>query len=410
MADKKLSGILRKRITRGLIQAIILFGVLFGISFLQGTEAGQSAFARAAVFSLLLVFGYSLNQFFNEVYKAKLFRQYYETGTALGIVLGGLGFWQTLASFNEFRLWPERLALITLSGLTGYALSRLAAYRGKREGGLWWGFLGWLEGKPALKFLFGILIGLYLVYLRPYLSIDPNALTVIEWFIFCILVLAILIRVWSGAERQVVNEEPGKGWKKHAPAVGKLTGTGHEAMIRSERQFVSIGEPAALYVLMVILLHDNGISEPDIVRTAEPLMNFKGINQARQSSLILSRRAQKQQKKLRETAAAESFSRIGTMGNLNRSLSRGRNRRKTEWLMKNNGEETPLETLRQNFIKGGDRSGLFTRLIVTLHRSGRYSEHIVSALRNLTDDAGNPVDFAVKKLLTDLRMTAEEEV
>jgi hypothetical protein len=398
MADTTMSIIIRKRVIRGLIQAVILFGVFFGCSFFQSTEAGQAAFSRAAVFSILTVFGYSFNRVYHDLSKAKLARQYYNAGTALGMIIGALGFWQSMVSFNDFRVWPGKMALIFLSGITANALARAAAYRGKNEGGLWWGFLGWLENRPSVKFLFGIIIGLYFVYIRPYLSIDPNMMLVIEWFLFCILGLVILIRIWSGAERNIVNDEPGKTWQKHSPKIEKLTGTSHESMIRVERQFISIGEPAALYVLLVIMLDDNGVKESEIVSAAEPLMNFRGINQARQSSLILSRRARKQQKAMREEAVKQSFDRIAGMGNLNRVNSRGKSRAKVYQPAAEPGGEVAIDELKNRFLKSNDRAGFFTRIILHLHRNGRYHEHIVSALRNLTDDAGNPVEFAVKKV------------
>jgi len=406
MADKiKISRVIRNRTLKCLAQAVILFGIFWGISFLQENDAGVEAFHRAALFSILAVAGYTINRVFNLAEKTRLGERLYNAGTALGMIVFGLGLWLMLAAFNEFRVWPGKTALIIFCGIIGVAVSRLAAYRGRKEGGLWWGLLGWLEDRPELKFLIGVVIGLYLVYLRPYLTIDPNSLMLIEWFFFCILGFTILLRVWMGMGHGYSEEEVGLNWSKHRPQVEKLTGTGHDYMVRVERQFVNTGEPVNLYVLLTVLLDDNRIDEEEIVQAVRPMVDFNGINEVRQSMLRMSRHAARQQVELRKVAMKSAFDNIKSIVSLNKTIVSRRNSTIINYERTSFQEEIPIDELKRLFLEDGDRVGLFVRLTLMLHRAGRHQEHIVSALRSLTDDNGRPSTLALKTLLNNLDRT-----
>jgi hypothetical protein len=393
MADKNISKVIRKRIITGVVQAVVLFGILWGVSFLQENDIAVFAFHRAALFSILAITGYTINRIFNVIESTPAGKRFYNAGTALGMLIAGFGFWQALVSFNEFRVWPGRFALIIFSGIIGVAVSRLAAYRGKRSGGLWWGIIGWLEGMPSVKFLIGIVIGLYLVYLRPYLTIDKDVLILFEWFLLFVLGLIIFLRVWTGIGHNYTDEGREQNWRKHHPQAEKLTGTSHDYMIRMERQFVTTGEAMGLYVLLIILLDNNRVNESDIVQSVEPLIKYDVGQQTRDKTALLSRRAIRRQIERRKEVLKSTFDRVNTLAQSLRSSMP----RRSIAVINNNivQEEETLDELKRRFTENGDRAGLFVRLAILLHRAGHYHEHIASTLRPVID--GN--DFALKVLL-----------
>jgi hypothetical protein len=406
VTDKSTSTALRNRVIKGVIQATVMFSLLWIISLFLDNRALAGAFHRAAFFCILLVAGYTMNRFYNDLEKVRRGRNLYYAGTALGMVIGGLGLWLALASFNEFMEWPGKIALIILCGITGVAVPRLAVYRGKRERGLWWGLAGWLVDRPAMKFLFGIIIGLYVVYFRPHFTIDPNSLRIIEWFLLGMLGFIIFFRVWLGVGRDYIEEEAGKNWKKHRPELETLISTSHDYLVRVERQFINMGEPMGLYVLLIVLLNDNRFGENDIVQSVESLVNFRGINETRQNTLRLSRRAERQQLNLRREALRSTFD------NINRLISpRGATLPRYNNLMTRNDtmthqEEITTDELRLWWLETGDKTGLFVRLTLMLHRTGQYKEHIVSTLRQLLDNRGTPSDLAIKTLIERLERGA----
>lgn len=406
MADDDLTPIIKKRIIKGLIQAIVLFMIFWGFSFFQDNEVEISAFHRAAWFSILAVAGYTLYRLYTDLAKVRRGGRWYDAGTAIGMVLAGTGLWQSLVSFNEFRVWPGRFALVVLGGITGIALSRLVAYRGSREGGLLWGLLGWLEELPGLKFLIGILIGLYLVYLRPYLNIDPNSLILIEWFLFCALGLGILLRVWMGTSSSNTSEEVGRDWRKHDPDIVELTGQTHDYMLRAERQFLNTGEPVRLYVLLIILLHNNRVSENNIIRALKPLIDFTGINELRQGNLRLGRRFSRRQRELRLKALEDSFNNVKSVVPLNRiTLSRAgylNNRQNAP----DAHEETTMDQLQHQFPVRGEKAGLIVRLTLMLYQKWRNQEYIVNDLRELTNNSDEASVDVLKRLVDNLNRTA----
>jgi hypothetical protein len=390
--------IIKKRITRGIIQAIILFLIFWVFSFLQDREVEIDAFHRAAWFSILAVTGYTLYRLYTDLEKVRQGSTWYNAGTAGGMVTAGIGLWQSLISFNAFRVWPGKTALIILCGLTGLALSRLASYRGRREGGLLWGLLAWLEDNPNLKLLIGVLIGLYLVYLRPYLSIDPNTLTVIEWFLFCTLSFGILLRIWMGTSTSNTSEDAGKNWHKHQPDIERLTGTTHDYMLRVERHFLNTGEPIGLYVLLIILLHENRVSEKKIVRTVKPLIEFPGINELRQEHLRLGRRFIRQQRDLRMKVLDEVFKNVTSIVHLNRTtLSRADYMNKGQDAP-DTREEISTDQLKQQFLEEGIKDGLIVRLAPLLYYKWQNQEYVVNDLRELMNSTGEASVLILRRL------------
>ncbi len=390
MADKNVSKAIRKRIITGVVQAAVLFAIFWGVSFLQKSDVAVSAFHRAALFSILAIAGYTIKRIFDVTESTPTGKRWYNVGTALGMITAGFGFWQALVSFNEFRVWPGKLALIIFSGIIGIAVSRLAAYRGKRQGDLWWGIIGWLESMPVTKFFIGIAFGLYLVYLRPYLNIDKDVLMIFEWFLLCTLGLIILIRVWMGIGHNYTGEEREITWRKHQPQAEKLTGTSHDYMIRVERQFVSTGEAMGLYVLLIILLDDNRINEKDIVQSVEPLIKYDVGQQTRDKTALLSRGVLRRQITQRKEILKSTFDRISTFIQPHRSAMPLRSNVATE--SSDTQVKVTLDELKRHFFEADDKAGLLVRLTILLHQAGHYQEHIVSTLQPLTD--GN--DFALK--------------
>jgi hypothetical protein len=397
MNDGVVIRVIRKRLIKGLIQAAVFFLIFWGFSFLQDREVEINAFHRAAWFSILTVAGYTLYRLYTDLEKARRGGNWYNAGTAISMMIAGIGLWQSLISFNEFRLWPGRFALIVLGGIIGIALSRLAAYRGRREGGLLWGMLAWLEDTPNLKFLIGVMIGIYLVYLRPYLNIDPNSLTVIEWFLFCTLSFGILLRVWMGTSGSNTSEDVGKEWRKHDPDIEKLTGTSHDYMLRVERHFLNTGEPVGLYVLLIILLYENRIRENNIVRAVTPLIEFTGINELRQGNLRFGRRFIRKQRELRLKALENSFHNVQSIVPLNRKILSQANYSDNRQATSGQDEEISIDKLQKQFLEEGVKTGLIVRLTLMLYRKWRNQEYIVNDLRELTNDSREALVNALKR-------------
>ncbi|HEY96449.1 MAG TPA: hypothetical protein G4O15_16100 [Dehalococcoidia bacterium] len=399
MASDTRTPIIKKRIIRGLGQTIILFLIFWGFSFLQDREIEINAFHRAAWFSILAVAGYTLYRLYTDLEKVRHNSSWYNAGTAIGMVTAGIGLWQSLISFNEFRVWPGKTALILLCGLIGVAISRLAVYRGKRETGLLWNLLAWLENTPNLKFLIGVVIGIYFVYLRPYLSIDPNSLIVIEWLLFCTLSFGILLRMWMGTSSSNTSEEVGKEWCKHRPDIERLTGTTHDYMLRVERHFLNTGEPTGLYVLLIILLHENRISEKNIVRAVQPLIDFTGINELRQGNLRFGRRFIRKQRELRLKVLDEVFNIVKSIVHLNRTtLSRADYMNHRQDTLDTH-EEISMDQLKQQFLEEGGKSGLIVRLTPLLYQKWQNQEYIVNDLRELTNNSGEASTVILRRLL-----------
>lgn len=406
MTYKSISMLLRNRVITGVIQTTILFALLWIISLFQENQISVDAFHTAAFFSIIAVAGYTANKCFNITENTDLGKILYNAGTAISMLIAGLGLWLTLSAFNEFRVWPGKTAIIILCGIIGTAVSRLAAYRGRREGGLWWGIIGWLEDKPRLKFLIGLLVGIYLVYLRPYLTIDPDMHILIEWLLLCTLGLAIFFRVWYGVSRDYEDEEAGKNWHKHHPRKETLIGTRHENLVRVERQFLNTGEAMGLYVLLTWLLQDNSISEEDIVEVASPLINFRGLNEIRQHEFTMSRRIRKQEIKRRKEALKASFTSVNSLANLSRNAMLRRNNTVAVISTEPFRREIELNELWRRFVNTGDKVGLFIRLIILLRRTGCYQERIISVLRSVTEDNGNPSKLPMKSLISELEGAA----
>ena len=391
--------VIRKRLIKGLIQAIVLFLIFWGFSFLQDRKVEISAFHRAAWFSILAVAGYTLYRLYTDLGKARQGSYWYYAGTAVGMVTAGIGLWQSMISFNAFRVWPGKTALILLCGLTGLALSRLANYRGRRDGELHWNLLAWLEDNPNLKFLTGVLIGLYLVYLRPYLNVDPNTLIVTEWFLFCTLSFGILLRVWMSTSSSNSSEEVGKDWHKHKPDIVKLTGTSHEYMLRVERHFLNTGEPIGLYVLLIILLYNNRISEKTIVQAVRPLADFTGINELRQGNLRFGRRFLRKQRELREKALVDSFLNVKSILPLNRTALYHTYYTNKRQDISDLYEEISIERLQQQFLKGGVHAEVIVHVTLILYHKWRNQEYIVNDLRELTRNSDESSVATLSRLL-----------
>ena len=399
MPAKTVSRAIRNCALKGLVATVVLFSIIWGIALLQENEAAVAALHRAALYSILAVASYTLYRVFIVAEKTRLGGRLYNLGTALGMIISGFGFWQVLAAFGEFRVWPGRFGLIIFSGIIGLAVSRLAAYRGERRDGLWWGIIGWLEDRPWAKFLIGVAVGLYLVYIRPYLTIDPKVLTVIEWVVVCILGFAILFRVWLGIRRTYISQEPEADWSKHRPSVERLTSFSHNYMIRMERQFINYGEETGLYVLLIALLHNNSINERDILEGVKLLIDFRDARIYRYELGPLRRRSIRRQVRWRKEMWKSTIYRINTLIKPARSAVPASNH--TE--MKQ--EDVALDELKQHLLETGERAGLFVRLALLLHRAGHRQEDIVYALKSLTDDRGRVSLKALETLLDSLKMT-----
>jgi hypothetical protein len=388
MQAKTVSRLVRNCVLRGIVAAVVLFLILWGIALLPVSNAVAAALHLAALYSVLAVAGYTINRAFNLAEKTPLGSRLYNLGTAAGMLISGFGFWQVLAAFKDFQVWPGKDGLILFSGIIGLAVSRLAAYRGGRSGNLWWGIADWLEDKPTLKFLIGVVVALYLVYIRPFLTIDNNILMIFEWFMVGILSFVILVRILLGISRSYASQEPEVKLSKHQPKVEGLTGTTHDYMIRVERQFVNTGEETGLYVLLIILLYNNDINERDIVEAVRPLINFLDARDKWYEVGLLERRAVRRQVRWRKKVLKSSIESINSLVQHHRSGVPG-----------SSYGDVPLDELKQRFLETGDKAGLFVRLALLLHKTGRHQEHIVSTLRSLHDDIGRLYPEALEDMI-----------
>ena len=388
MPAKTVSRLVRNRVLRGIVVAVVLFLILWGIALLPLSNAMESALHLASLYMVVLVAGYTLHRVSVLTKGTHQGSRLYNLGTAAGMLISGFGFWQVLAAFKDFQVWPGKDGLILFSGIIGLAVSRLAAYRGGRSGNLWWGIVGWLEDKPATKFLIGAVIAFYLVYIRPFLTIDNNILMITEWFMVGILGFVILVRILLGISRSYASQEPEAKLSKHQPKVERLTGTTHDHMIRVERQFVNTGEETGLYVLLIILLYNNGINERDIVEAVRPLTNFLDARDKWYEVGLLERRAVRRQVRWRKKVLKNSIESINILVQHHRSGVPG-----------SSYEDMSLDELKQHFLETGDKAGLFVRLTLLLHKTGLHQEHIVSTLRSLYDDIGRLYPKALQDLI-----------
>ena len=388
MQDKTVSRLVRNCVLRGIVAAVVLFLILWGIALLPVSNAVAAALHLAALYSVLAIAGYTINRAFNLAEKTPLGSRLYNLGTAAGMLISGFGFWQVLAAFKDFQVWPGKDGLILFSGIIGLAVSRLAAYRGERSGNLWWGIVGWLEDKPTLKFLIGATVAFYLVYIRPFLTIDNNILMITEWFMVGILGFVILVRILLGISRSYASQEPEAKLSKHQPKVERLTGTTHDHMIRVERQFVNTGEETGLYVLLIILLYNNGINERDIVEAVRPLTNFLDARDKWYEVGLLERRAVRRQVRWRKKVLKSSIESVNSLVQPHRPGIPG-----------SGYGNISLDELKQHFLETGDKAGLFVRLTLLLHKTGRHQEHIASTLWSLTDERGRISPEALQDLI-----------
>jgi len=334
MQDKTVSRLVRNCVLRGIVAAVVLFLILWGIALLPVSNAVAAALHLAALYSVLAVAGYTINRAFNLAEKTPLGSRLYNLGTAAGMLISGL------------------------------------------------------EDKPTLKFLIGATVAFYLVYIRPFLTIDNNILMITEWFMVGILGFVILVRILLGISRSYASQEPEAKLSKHQPKVERLTGTTHDHMIRVERQFVNTGEETGLYVLLIILLYNNGINERDIVEAVRPLINFLDARDKWYEVGLLERRAVRRQVRWRKKVLKNSIESINILVQHHRSGVPG-----------SSYGDMSLDELRQHFLETGDKAGLFVRLTLLLHKTGRHQEHIVSTLRSLYDDIGRLYPKALQDLI-----------
>lgn len=387
------------RIFKGLIQAVILFGALFGFSLLQKTELSQAAFIRSAEFSILLVFGYSIKKLFDDIRSTELGRKYYPAGAPAGLLLAGLGLWQSLVSFNMFRVWPAKLALILFCGIIGYSLSILASYYKENKTGLIERTCQWLGGAPVHKFIAGILIGLYIVYIRPHMTISLASLMILEWVILCILTFIVLFRVGTNLTKKNISESMGLGWKQHNPPVERLTGTVHDHMLKVERLFINRGDPAGLYILLTVLMHENGVHETNIRTILQSLINFEEISEVKKDGIGLTKSRQFGEIENRQAVIDSVYDTIKSSFMLHRTSSM----RGDEISAFGSGKEETIQELKRRFIDGTDKSGLLIRLIIDMHHNGRRQEYIYWTLRELTNSNNNPSEDALQELLSKMK-------
>jgi hypothetical protein len=377
MQGKDLSILVRNCVLRGIVAAVILFLILWGIALLPVSNAMESALHLASLYMVVLVAGYTLHRVSVLTKGTHQGSRLYNLGTAAGMLISGFGFWQALTAFKDFQAWPGKDGLIIFSGIIGLAISRLAEYRGERSGNLWWGIVGWLEGAPTTKVLIGLAAGFYFMYIRPWLAIDNNILVIFEWFMVGILSFVILVRTMLGISRSYASQEPEVKLSKHQPKVEGLTGTTHDYMIRVERQFVNTGEETGLYVLLIILLYNNGVSERYIVEAVRPLTNFLDARDKWYEVGLLHRRAVRRRVRWRKEILKSSIESVNSLVQHHRSGIPG-----------SSYGDISLDELRQHFLETGDKAGLFVRLTLLLHKTGRHQEHIVATLRSMFDDIG----------------------
>ncbi len=395
--SRKIRQAIINRSFKGLILSFVLFGTLFGFSLLQENEISQSAFIRSAAFGILIAFGYTLKKLFDDIRSTEAGRRYHPAGTAAGLLIAGLGLWQSLVSFNMFRVWPGKFALIALCGLVGYSLSITAVYVKEHKTGLIAGAATWLAGAPVLKFMMGILIGLYLVYFRPHMADLMTSLILCEFIALSVLTFGILLRVGMNLTKKNPGESIGRKWKQHNPPMQPLTGDVHRQMLLAERQFIERGDPVGLCVLLTVLMHENGVRDNEIRTVVRPLI------QSEETGNVSRKGTSGQRKKTlnRQSLIDGIYETIEELLIVRRAGSLPKDRKSLPGLR---NQET-IPELKRRFIDRTDTSGLLVYLIVTMHHDGRRQEYICWTLRGLFDTDKSPSDEELQELLSKMNGT-----
>lgn len=187
-----------------------------------------------------------------------------------GQALIGYALWQTSSTFSDFAALMNGVGIILLVAMLTVAISNLGVYGEKAHSALVADFSASLRRSPDHKFVWGGLIGGYLVFGRPALmSVTPYYQT-IEWAIMCAVAWHIFNRIRDNLNTRYSVPPQEADWQKHLQQVDDLPDQDFDELVSLQQEFIEKSSNRLLPYLKQ-LLNSNGFNEKETHLMLRPL-------------------------------------------------------------------------------------------------------------------------------------------
>lgn len=196
----------------------------------------------------------------------------------VAVILSGFSVWGILTQFAAIWNVFNQLALISIAGFSLVSLS-IASYFGTDSKSIPIStFCNWFVASQLRNYTIGVLIAVYLIYIRSFLLKSFAQAPLIEWLI----IILILIRIYTGIKNHVdttfVNQETDlaqlQSWEtKHKQEITLTKYNELEDIVYYQRLFIETSEKTPLLVFLITILNENNIDQKTIAEMIHPLVS-----------------------------------------------------------------------------------------------------------------------------------------
>ena len=139
--------------------------------------------------------------------------------------------------------------------------------------------------EQASDFFIGLIIVAYLSLIRPPLAAHVTFLPYVEWAAIALVVYVMYTMTRQPADEFYISSQA-PGWKRHVQDIRRETGRDLTRVTAVMEQFVDHGVKEPLLVYLTLHLQMLGETEEDILKTLNPLIDYRENAQRYQSHFL----------------------------------------------------------------------------------------------------------------------------
>lgn len=196
--------------------------------------------------------------------------------TATGVLVAGYAMLDMLKPLNALGMSIDRVGVTLFIGLIAVMVGVISTYGQSSKNRLISDACNWLRMSQARNFTLGVLFGIYMLFVRPWVIAMFSYAPLIEWGVVCFIVWMM----YSGVKFRIKHfsgEFQVSPWIKHVQKVERKTGEDFVQLNIIQKDFLEHGYKSELLVYATKILHDNNVDFYKICQILGPLINYQDI-------------------------------------------------------------------------------------------------------------------------------------
>ena len=192
-----------------------------------------------------------------------------------GNVLTGYYLWKSFAVFTGYWIHFNSIGWIIFVGMLVVAAGNLGSYAEKTGNELLADAGNWLHSmRSSRKFFLGVIVAVYIIFVRPILFKLSSYAFLIDWVIVCFFAWRILSGIKTRLQSHRTAPITEADWRQHVQRVSEAEDEDFRRLVNIQQIFEESGSRDELMQYLVALLKNNGLSDAAANQTLNHLIEY----------------------------------------------------------------------------------------------------------------------------------------